>query len=832
MSRGVLEVRDVHRRFATVDVLRGVDFVVHPDELIALVGENGAGKTTLVRCIAGSLVPDRGQVLVNGTPVDRTGGAPMAGVEVVWQDLALCDNLDVIDNLFLGREDGALLGRREDEQVLARGLFDRLGVAMPDPDRPVASFSGGQRQTIALARTLVRPPSLLVLDEPTGALDSSGVHAVRSLLKGMRAQRTAILLISHDLDLVCEVADRVLVLRDGVITHDVRRPDLTPDLLRGCMSGLEADVLARQQLHGLRSLVDQLADVEPTDVLPLVISAVGVALEQPRLALHLYRSRSSAGTEQGDGATALRLGAAMGLSAPLRGHLDRLVVGAGQSESPTPLAECIVSRRPVVVADLREHDSSDAATLVTAGIRSMWAVPLVAGHEVLGTLSGYGTAAGGVTDEALELASLYAAQAAAALERDRFLATVTRRNRTLETLRQVLETLAGPVGDDAGLVIALEALRVGLGAEGLALAEPHGSNGTEDDGGSGRASVANVVGTGDGSWVHRAELPPAGDAVATRDDAGRGILTAVVAGPRRRHVLAARWASGEAPRDGAAELLVDGAHSVLLALERRAHEAARQETTALRRSNELQRTFLSRLSHELRTPLTAIHGYADTLRQPDVAWDHSSTRRFLDTIAHESERLGDLVTDLLDASAIEAGVLRLQLHWCELPPIVDAAIACVPTTEPDRIAVEVPADLPPVVADHARIEQALVNLIGNAVRHTPAGTPVTVRAELVPRDDGTDTVELTVADRGPGLPPHVAESPFVAGIRGPGDGAGLGMSITRGIVIAHGGTVDLSTGPGGTTITLALPVEGPTEDAPGWELDDRGGSSPRTEASR
>ena len=247
MSRGVLEVRDVHRRFATVDVLRGVDFVVHPDELIALVGENGAGKTTLVRCIAGSLVPDRGQVLVNGTPVDRTGGAPMAGVEVVWQDLALCDNLDVIDNLFLGREDGALLGRREDEQVLARGLFDRLGVAMPDPDRPVASFSGGQRQTIALARTLVRPPSLLVLDEPTGALDSSGVHAVRSLLKGMRAQRTAILLISHDLDLVCEVADRVLVLRDGVITHDVRRPDLTPDLLRGCMSGLEADVLARQQ---------------------------------------------------------------------------------------------------------------------------------------------------------------------------------------------------------------------------------------------------------------------------------------------------------------------------------------------------------------------------------------------------------------------------------------------------------------------------------------------------------------------------------------------------------------------------------------------------------
>ena len=842
MSRGVLEVRNVHRRFATVDVLRGVDFVVHADELIALVGENGAGKTTLVRCIAGALAPDHGSVVVDGRALNGTGSAPPPGLEVVWQDLALCDNLDVIDNLFLGREEGSLLGRREDEQVRARQLFDRLGVAMPAPDRPVATFSGGQRQTIALARTLVRPPALLVLDEPTGALDSAGVHAVRSLLKGMRAQRTAILLISHDLELVCEVADRVLVLRDGVISHDVRRPDLTPDLLRGCMSGLEADVLARQQLHGLRSLVDQLADVEPTDVLPLVVSAVGVALEQPRLALHLHRPRSGDGPV-GEGHTALlRLGAAMGLSGPLRGHLDRLELGGASGRPGTPLAECTSTRRPVVVPDLRDHDSPDAAALVAAGIRSMWAVPLVAGHEVLGTLSGYGTAAGGVTDEALELASLYAAQAAAAVERDRFLATVTRRNRTLETLRQVLETLAGPVGEDAGLVIALEALRVGLGAEGLALSGPDDADAREasaqeasargpDAHEAGEQVVGHVVGEGDGGWARRADVPLAPDAVVTREDDGRAVLIAVVAGPERRHVLAARWAAGEAPRDGAAELLVDGAHSVLLALERRAHEAARQEATALRRSNELQRTFLSRLSHELRTPLTAIHGYADTLRQPDVAWDHSSTRRFLDTIAHESDRLGDLVTDLLDASAIEAGVLRLQLHWCELKPIIEAAVACVPTTPAEAIAVEVPDDLPPIVADHGRIEQALVNLLGNAVRHTPHGTPIRVGARMV-RQPGTDVVEIVVADRGPGLPDHVAESPFVAGIRGRGDGAGLGMSITRGIAVAHGGTVGVSTGPGGTTITLGLPVEGPTEEDPGWDLDDHGGRSHHTEATR
>lgn len=818
MGRGVLEVRNLRRRFAAVDVLRGVDLAVQPDELVALVGENGAGKTTLVRCIAGALAPDAGGVWVDGEPVPRTG-APSPGVEVVWQDLALCDNLDVIDNLFLGREDRALLSRREDEQVRARALFDELGVAMPDPDRPVASFSGGQRQTIALVRTLVRPPALLVLDEPTGSLDSAGVRAVRSLLKRMRAERVAILLVSHDLDLVCEVADRALVLRDGRISHDVARPDLTPDLLRGCMSGLEADVLARQQLHGLRSLVDQLAEVEPTDVLPLVVSAVGVALEQPRLALHLHRGEDGVDVH----GAVLRLGAGLGLTARLRAQLERVV---GPTPADSPLAGCLQTRRPVVISDLRDHDSADAAALVAAGIRSMWAVPLVAGHEVLGTLSGYDAAAGGITAEALELASLYAAQAAAALERDRFLATVTRRNRTLETLRQVLETLAGPVEDDAGLAIALEALRVGLGAESLALVDPdgEGADGVRTD-----VAIVHAVGEDDGSWVQVLALPHAADGVARRPVEDRAVLAATVSGPGRQHVLAARWAEGESPRDGATELLVDGAHSVLLALDRRAHEDARQEATALRRSNDLQRTFLARLSHELRTPLTAIHGYADTLRQPDVAWDHSSTRRFLDTIARESERLGDLVTDLLDASAIEAGVLRLQLHWCEVGPIVEAAVACLPRERQGQVDVEVPAGLPAIWADHGRLQQALVNLVGNAVRHTPEGTAVGVRARLVD-DAGAEHLQVAVVDDGPGLPAHVVEAPFVAGTRGSGDGAGLGMSIAHGIVRAHGGTVDLQTGPRGTTVELTLPVEGPVGDDPGWALDGGAGQDGRTEA--
>jgi signal transduction histidine kinase len=260
----------------------------------------------------------------------------------------------------------------------------------------------------------------------------------------------------------------------------------------------------------------------------------------------------------------------------------------------------------------------------------------------------------------------------------------------------------------------------------------------------------------------------------------------------------------------------DAAHSLQLALEREEAGLAHQEAAALRRSQELQRDFLSRLSHELRTPLTAIKGYASSLMQPDVTWDVESQRRFLARIGAESARLGRLVDDLLNFSAIESGVLRLHPDWCDLGLVLDAAIACLP---PDAAAaVEVDADpgLPPVWADHDRLEQVFVNLLDNAFGHNPPGTRVTVRAAAAEPAG----VVVTVADDGIGMPAEVTAAPFepMRRRRAPTAGAGLGLSIARGIMTAHGGRLDLESADLGTRFRIWLPVESVAAPAPRREV--------------
>ena len=776
-----LELRDVGKRFGNLEVLRGVDLHVEADEMVALVGENGVGKSTIVRCLSGMMPVDSGVVRVGGRPVDVSRPPTPGELEVVWQDLALCDNLDVVDNLFLGREESWVLAGTPDRELAARNLLAKLGVRIPDLGSPAATLSGGQRQVVALARTLISRPSLLVLDEPTSALDSLGTDALSELIRLMRAQGTAILLVSHNLDLICQLADRAVVLRAGSIGPDVRRPDLTTEGLRARISGIEGDVMARQQLHGLRSLVDQLAEVEPSAVLPLILSAVSVALEQDRVALHL---RQETPTGQ------LTLAAGLGLGDALRTALSTIELG-----TPGPISEAVHSGAPVVLERL--DDSADLArpdrtALHPLGVRSMWVVPLLGGSDVLGTLSGYGEAVGAISLGAMELATLYASHAAAALERERLLDDVTRRNRTLETLRRMLETLAGPDGVDTGLVIALEALRLGLGAESVQLIEA-----VPED--------RLITPADETPWT--VPTPDPGSTVESLDDRDRHVAATTLTEQGRPQTIAARWAVGQTPRHGATELLTNGANSVLLALERRDYENARQETETLRRSNRLQRTFLARLSHELRTPLTAIHGYADTLRQPDVSWDHSSTVRFLDTIAHESGRLGRLVADLLDASAIEADAMVVELDWCDVGLVIDAAIACVPIEAPTAVEVSVAPGLPALRGDHDRLEQVLVNLIDNAVNHTPPGTPVCVSARSVLPHH----IEITVADDGPGITDAVSQSLFLPGVRGHADrqGAGLGLAIVRGITEAHGGRITVDTSTSGSTFTVRLPVSGP-----------------------
>ena len=258
----------------------------------------------------------------------------------------------------------------------------------------------------------------------------------------------------------------------------------------------------------------------------------------------------------------------------------------------------------------------------------------------------------------------------------------------------------------------------------------------------------------------------------------------------------------------------DAAHSLRLALERDDAAHAHQEAAALRRSRELQRGFLSRLSHELRTPLTAIRGYASSLMQPDVTWDGDSQQRFLARIAAESARLGRLVDDLLDFSAIESGIMRLQRDWCDIRLVLEAAIACLPQEHAASIALTCDAALPAVWADHDRMEQVFVNLLNNAVGHNPPGTKVRMTATI-----GAEVV-ISVIDDGLGMPPELIAAPFEPARRPPPSagngsgpsggkrpGAGLGLSIAKGIVQAHGGRLECAGLPKGTCFSVYLPAE-------------------------
>jgi signal transduction histidine kinase len=271
-------------------------------------------------------------------------------------------------------------------------------------------------------------------------------------------------------------------------------------------------------------------------------------------------------------------------------------------------------------------------------------------------------------------------------------------------------------------------------------------------------------------------------------------------------VLLAGWRSSPATADATA-LMEDAAHSLRLALEREEAGLAHQEATALRRSQELQRGFLSRLSHELRTPLTAIRGYASSLMQPDVTWDGDSQRRFLQRIAAESARLGRLVGDLLDFSAIESGILRLQQDWCDLSLVLDAAVACLPPAAAAMVEVTCEPSLPVVWADHDRLEQVFVNLLDNALGHNPAGTRVSVSAAAA----GQSGISISVLDDGAGMPGDIASAPFEPARRrrSPTAGAGLGLSIAKGIVEAHGGRIELEQPAQGTRFRIHLPVEMP-----------------------
>ncbi|GAA3140590.1 ATP-binding cassette domain-containing protein [Streptomyces rectiviolaceus] len=214
----VLALRGVSKRFGAVQALTDVELEVHAGQVVALVGDNGAGKSTLVKTIAGVHPIDEGTIEWGGKSVSiaRPHDAQGLGVATVYQDLALCDNLDVVANLFLGRE----LGRAKvlDEVAMekrAKELLDTLSIRIPSVRIPIASLSGGQRQVVAIARALVGDPKLVILDEPTAALGVEQTAQVLDLVERLRERGLAVLLISHNMADVKAVADEVAVLRLG-----------------------------------------------------------------------------------------------------------------------------------------------------------------------------------------------------------------------------------------------------------------------------------------------------------------------------------------------------------------------------------------------------------------------------------------------------------------------------------------------------------------------------------------------------------------------------------------------------------------------------------------
>ncbi|MBV9690061.1 MAG: sugar ABC transporter ATP-binding protein [Ktedonobacteraceae bacterium] len=238
-----LLMRGIHKSFGAVHALSNVDFEVYGGEVVGLVGDNGAGKSTLIKVISGVGPPDSGEILVEGQPVKITSPqvATRLGIETVYQDLALCDNLDVVANLFLGREEFSAMRFLKEIEMEQRGLevLRTLDVKIPSLRSPVASLSGGQRQSIAVSKAILRNARVVLLDEPTAALGVAQTRQVLDLICRLRDQGLAIVVISHNLADVFEVVDRVIVLRLGrrVATFDVK--STTPERVIAAITGAE-----------------------------------------------------------------------------------------------------------------------------------------------------------------------------------------------------------------------------------------------------------------------------------------------------------------------------------------------------------------------------------------------------------------------------------------------------------------------------------------------------------------------------------------------------------------------------------------------------------------
>jgi D-xylose transport system ATP-binding protein len=230
----LLELRGVSKHFGAVIALHEVDFKVYPGCVTALVGDNGAGKSTLIKSVAGIYRIDRGEVIYDGKPVHITSPREAAdmGIEVVYQDLALADNLDVVQNMFLGREELEPLHTLDEIKMEARARDTLKGLSVTtirSVRQTVAGLSGGQRQSVAVAKAVMWNSRLVILDEPTAALGVAQTRQVLDLVKRLAEQGLGVVIVSHNLHDVFEVADNITVLRLGQNVAEFKRTEVTQE---------------------------------------------------------------------------------------------------------------------------------------------------------------------------------------------------------------------------------------------------------------------------------------------------------------------------------------------------------------------------------------------------------------------------------------------------------------------------------------------------------------------------------------------------------------------------------------------------------------------------
>ncbi len=244
----ILSLRGVCKQFGAVTALEDIELDVHAKEVVALVGDNGAGKSTLVKILAGVHQPTSGSIkyLGNEVSLDTPGKALELGIATVFQDLALCENLDVVSNLFLGHELSPWNLDEVQMEVRAWTLLQELAARIPSVREPIASLSGGQRQTVAIARSLLLDPQIIMLDEPTAALGVAQTAEVLNLIERVRERGHGVILISHNMDDVRAVADRIVVLRlgknNGVFTAETSHQELV-----AAITGASENAVSRRQ---------------------------------------------------------------------------------------------------------------------------------------------------------------------------------------------------------------------------------------------------------------------------------------------------------------------------------------------------------------------------------------------------------------------------------------------------------------------------------------------------------------------------------------------------------------------------------------------------------